>query len=520
MLGEELIKRHLLTQEKLDICLRVQRATSEKLGEIATRLGFVAESDVKIVLLETDSKALDNVHSYTDYKLPPDFLRRTKTIIQGDPGQKLYISTLHPDPAHVVKSLGEYTGKEVELVSTRVKDLLEKLYSRDEGAVDIPMALIEEEDVSKIITSILSLAVRDGASDVHLIPDGSALFVNIVVDGVPYNQAVFPISKADMIIAAIKVRSGMNVSETRVSQDGGYAFVYKAKSIDLRVSTLLLDGGEKITIRLLDKENVFKSISSLGISAVDEFMESATQSSGIVLVCGSTGSGKSTTLYSTVLSYDRIHETINTIEDPIEYRLPGIQQSQVNPRLDPPFTYASFTRTVLRHAPRKIVIGEIRDEETAKNAFTLAETGHFVLSTLHTTDVLTTIQRLEGLGVDKTLLPLLLKGILVQRLVRKICTDCNGVGCTHCRDGYSGRTLLTEFARFRKAEDVDAALNGTLKYHTFADDAVLKIGSGVTDCYEISRVSENHVLLCNGGNCVSSIRKKCALRQGAVRNAK
>lgn len=512
MLGQELIHRGLINEEKLEISLRVQGITGERLGEVLVRLGFITNDQLRDVLLDIKSEALDSDHSHTEFKLPPDFLKKTRTIIQGDPGNRLYISTLHSNPDEVIKTLEQYTGRIVELRPAKVKTILEKLYRHDEGIPDDPMDLVDDDDVAKILSAIITLAIRERASDIHIIPDDRSLYVNIVIDGIPYNHAVYPLSKADMIIAAIKVRAGMNVSETRIPQDGGYSFIYKNKSIDLRVSTLRIDGGEKVTIRILNKEDVMKNIHELGITCVNEYLEAANQSTGIVLVCGPTGAGKSTTLYSTIMSYDRIHETINTIEDPIEYRLPGIQQSQVNPKLDPPFTYASFTRTVLRHAPRKIIIGEIRDKETAQNAFTLAETGHFILSTLHTSDIPTTIKRLKGLGVDRTLLPLLLRGILVQRLVRKICTKCGGAGCGSCRDGYSGRSLLTEFARFRKPSDIDATLGEKLPYHTFATDAAIKVKAGITDCSEISRVSEGHIMLCNGGSCISGLRHRCAAR--------
>lgn len=508
-LGDLLVERKLITDEQLRISLREQNVTSDRLGEILIRLGFVRRAELSATLVELHATdVLSDDAGLIDTKAVRDILISTRTIVRGDMGSEIYIATLSNDPASVVRQLEEQTGRLVKLAPAPVMEIYERLnagYDKD-GASQ--QSLVEEEDVNKLIAALLNEALRDNASDIHIEPGECAMHIRFRIDGFLYDQHVFPITKTDRLISRLKDRCGMDVSEKRNPQDGSFSIVWRGKPVDFRVATILTSYGEKMTIRALNKENIMKDIHELGITKIDQWLELARQHNGLILVCGSTGSGKTTTMYSTIQFLDRLHKAIYTIEDPIEYRIPYVCQTQVNRKSTPPFDFAEFTRTVLRHDPEVVIVGEIRDRETAHNTLHLADTGHLVYATLHTNDVPSSISRLLGLGIDKNQLPFLLRGVLVQKLARKLCQNCFGHGCEPCRStGYKGRTLVTEFVRINDLEAVNRLMTGKEPFHSFEDDAVAKVACGETDCTEISRITGDEIRLCKGrGECIGPKR--------------
>ncbi len=251
--------------------------------------------------------------------------------------------------------------------------------------------------------------------------------------------------------------------------------------------------GEKLTLRILDRERNLKRLEDLGINKLEELKKLLKNRTGLILVCGATGSGKTTTLYSIIQYLDRMHRSINTIEDPIEYRLSFCNQAQVNTSTG--FTFSRYTKTILRHDPDVVIVGETRDAETANNIIHLADTGHLAFTTLHTNDIRSSISRLLGMDVNKQHLASVLRGGIVQRLARKICPSCQKAGCPECMGtGYKGMTLLVEFAQFDSYDDIDRVLAGDFPIHTFAMDAALKLQGGITDRAELERVLGKEML--------------------------
>lgn len=492
LLGEYLIEKNIITKEQLDIALKEQKIVKEKLGEILIRLNFAKRDDIINALLTINPQALLGEEDVFSHEVPENILIETKTVVLGNTKDALYIATLYPNPQHVVEILKNYTkNKEVILIKTSVPSILQKLNEINITKSDVIEERIhkyfEQDDIAQFINELIIDAILNRASDIHLEPQEKVFIIRYRIDGILYIMFHFPLSVYPQVVAAIKNKAGMDVAETRLPQDGSFLYQYRNRYINLRVATLPTLMGEKISIRILDREKMLLDIHELGITKLDEWLRVSQNQMGLILVCGPTGSGKTTTLYATVQWLDKLHRNVYSVEDPIEYHLPFINQVQINRRAG--LDFAMYLRTIVRHDPDVIIVGEIRDKETADNALTLADTGHLVYSTLHTNDVPSTIIRLQNLGVDINALSFLLKGILVQRLVRKVCKPCMGRGCKICNDrGYFGRTTVSEIAVFESINDIKSLLNGELKYYSFYEDAKKKVQEGVTTKEEILRV--------------------------------
>jgi general secretion pathway protein E len=354
--------------------------------------------------------------------------------------------------------------------------------------------------VIKLVNLILFEAMQARASDVHVQPYEDNLVVRMRIDGVLYDQFALPKSLQEEIIGRLKVMGRMNIAEKRLAQDGRDTVQVGDRSIDLRIASLPTSFGERIVIRLLDKSQRLYSLEELGMQpdAMKAFRDLITIEHGLILVTGPTGSGKSTTLYAALQQLNAKERNILTLEDPIEFRLEGISQTQVSDRKG--MTFASGLRSVLRQDPDVIMVGEIRDKETAVMAIQSALTGHLVFSTLHTNDAASAVARLLDLGIEPYLLSSSLVGVLAQRLVRKVCRHCSGAGCESCRKtGYAGRVgvfeLLTVNDAVRRriqeratATDIKqvAVANGM---RTLRDDGMAKASNGVTTIEEVQRVT-------------------------------
>ena len=360
----------------------------------------------------------------------------------------------------------------------------------------------DDAPIIRMLNALLTQAARDGASDIHIEPFEHHSAVRFRVDGslrevVQPNRALHA-----ALISRLKIMADLDIAEKRLPQDGRISLRLGTRAIDVRVSTLPSAFGERAVLRLLDKSGNRISLEAVGMQGetLRQFTQLIRQPHGIILVTGPTGSGKTTTLYSALSRLDAHSGNIMTVEDPIEYELPGIGQTQVNARID--LTFAKALRAILRQDPDVIMIGEIRDFETAQIAIQASLTGHLVLATLHTNDAASAVTRLTDMGVEPFLLASSLLGVLAQRLVRKLCTHCHGQGCEHCgQSGYAGRTgifelLLVDDAiraqihqRASEADIRTAALANGMTL--MRDDGERLVAAGITSAEELLRVTRD-----------------------------
>lgn len=388
----------------------------------------------------------------------------------------------------------EFIGSFVDSVSSNKNEKnlesSEKVFSLEEVSGDAPAV--------NIINSICLEALRKNASDIHLQPSNGKVLVRFRLDGVLQTMKTLDGKIYDSLVSRIKVMAGLNIMETRLPQDGRMGVALGGRHLDFRVSLVPVAGGESIVLRLFNyrKENI--SLESLGFSETTyEMLKRCVHIPyGMVLVTGPTGSGKTTTLHSLIQEMDLEHLKVITIEDPVERVIDGVDQIQVNESIG--LTFESILRRVLRQDPDVIMVGEIRDSETASLAVRAALTGHMILSTLHTNDSVGAISRLENLGVSPYLIGGVLRFVLAQRLVRRLCVKCKGTGCTECGfSGYNGRTAVSEMFEVDEtiASSVSSGHSGAgvrpiLRQQGFRElkeDAISKVKSGITDMKEIQR---------------------------------
>lgn len=512
-IGMYLIGKGLLTHEQLSIALKEQTITSGLIGDIIIRFGFCKREDVIQSMIEHCPDDLIG-NSVTNISLPQRFLEETKSIDKGNTGEIFYIATLHKNPQWVRNEAEKYLNK----LYPHDKQLKVKLVPCNKNEIDgflakcrintSPETLIdveEEDDVNKILDALINDAMEKRASDIHIIQTEETIHVKMRIDNVMHVSHILSKEAANKLFPRIKGKTFMDITQTRTTQDGSFSQIYKGRVIDFRVAIKPIKDGEKITIRILDKERICKSIDEIGLSKIvlEPWKELTRKREGLILVCGTTGSGKTTTLYSTIQHMDYIHKNICTIEDPIEYTLPFIVQTQVNRLVQPPIDFNGYVRAVLRHDPDIVIVGELRDAETVKACMDLAVSGHLVYGTLHTNDVPTTFGRLEKMGVDMGQLAYCLRAILVQKLTRVLCPKCNGATCDYCnKTGYYGQVPVAEFTTIDNAEDFKSVLENKKKYLTFDEDAVIKAQTGITDCKELSRILGKKVEYCTPNGCL------------------
>ncbi len=395
---------------------------------------------------------------------------------QPDPGAWGEVLRLHPvrqwqqlDAQSLAKRISAAyagAGSSAAAVVTEVEgeaDLARMMQALP--AVEDLLESADDAPIIRMLNALLSQAARDGASDIHIEPFERHSSVRFRVDGglrevVQPNRALHA-----ALISRLKIMALLDIAEKRLPQDGRISLRLGQRAIDVRVSTLPSAHGERAVLRLLDKSGARLSLESIGMQGptLQRFEKLIAQPHGIVLVTGPTGSGKTTTLYAALQRLDAAHSNIMTVEDPIEYELAGVGQTQVNPKID--LDFAKALRAILRQDPDIIMIGEIRDHETAQIAVQASLTGHLVLATLHTNDAVSAVTRLTDMGIEPFLLSSSLLGVLAQRLVRKTCTACQGSGCTVCgHTGYQGRTGIFELLT------VDEPLRGLIHNRTSESD--------------------------------------------------
>jgi general secretion pathway protein E len=460
------------------------------------------------------------------YPLPYAFARTQQVLLEEQSGE--FTLCVHPAslPGGVSEVLRKYPVRQVESQTAEV--LVQRIsaaYAQGESSAaavvsevesdadlsrmmqDLPAIedLLETSDdapIIRMLNALLTQAARDGASDIHIEPYERHSSVRFRVDGtlrevVQPNRALHA-----ALISRLKIMAELDIAERRMPQDGRISLRIGTRAVDVRVSTLPSAHGERAVLRLLDKSEGRLSLEALGMQGdvLSRFTRLVAQPHGIILVTGPTGSGKTTTLYAALSRLDAAHSNIMTVEDPIEYELPGVGQTQVNARID--LTFAKALRAILRQDPDVIMIGEIRDFETAQIAIQASLTGHLVLATLHTNDATSAVTRLTDMGVEPFLLSSSLLGVLAQRLVRKLCRSCQGAGCASCgQTGYAGRSgvfelLVTDDAiraqihsRASEADIRAAALAGGMCL--MRDDGERLVAAGLTSREELLRVTRD-----------------------------
>ncbi|MGF7174771.1 GspE/PulE family protein [Azospirillum doebereinerae] len=473
-----LLRKGLVTRGILDAALAEQRVTGESLGAILVRNGFLARADLNEAQVSHET-ALETPTAMGGTPIPLPLLERHAIIVTGLNAETVQVATLHEESVAERVIAAYYPGKAIQFsafVPDQYDEFLDRVRRSQNG----------EEDGDPV-GQLVARAIEAGASDIHIVPRRKTCSVFLRVDGIRRLMDETAAAPAATMAARIKDRSGMDLAERRLPQEGRFEVEHQGRPVDLRVTTVPSVDGEIIVLRLLDAERVQPNLDTLGLSRVAEWRRSVDRRHGLCLVCGPTGSGKSTTLTATVREMDRLGRAIYSIEDPVEYRMAYTGQVNVNPAVK--LDFARVVRTFMRADPDVIVLGEVRDEETAQIAVRAADTGHMVLTTLHTGSVNGAIDRLRHLGVPPHDIKGLLRGVMVQSLIRTTCQDCHGAGCPACGGGgYAGRTAISECAVFDDSAAVVAAAKGGRNWPTLFDDAVAKFHAGLTTAAELRRV--------------------------------
>jgi len=555
-LGQSLLDASVITSEVLEQALQQRKSTGESLDRCLVKMGVVSEEDL-LHFLEQHHRvpAVDLRQATPDEELvrliPVGVARKFNVVPVKREGRVLTLAMVDPSNIFAVDDLKFITGLEVQPVVTTeslLRQAIDQYYEtgeslasivrnmEDEGEnLEIVEANEDEEEgqaegagdapVVKFVNSLISDAVRKGVSDIHLEPYEKSFRVRFRLDGALYETMSIPLRMRNAVISRIKIMAELDIAERRVPQDGRIKIKMKNKTVDLRVSTLPTLFGEKVVMRILDQSNLNIDLHTFGFGeqALKAFLAAIESPWGMVLVTGPTGSGKTTTLYSALSTINRPEVNIMTAEDPAEYNLMGINQVNVNEGVG--LTFAAALRAFLRQDPNIVMVGEVRDGETGAIATKAALTGHLVLSTIHTNDAPSTIDRLVDMGIAPFLVAASLNLVLAQRLVRRICVHCRepitlhpevirelgttpaelagatiyrGAGCDHCNHtGYRGRTGVFEVMPITPALRrmiLDRASTADIRKQAVSEgmvelrgDALEKLKQGVTSAEEVLR---------------------------------
>ena len=484
-----LLRKGLVTRPILDAAMAEQRVTGESLGSILVRNGFLARADLVEAQVSHDS-ALVSPEQVGATPIPLKLLERHAIIVTGVVEDAVYVSTLHEETVAARVVAAYYPGKAIHFaafVPDHFEDFLDRVrhgQSKDSDSTAVEQVLIQ--------------AVEAGASDVHIVPRRRSYSVFFRIDGVRQLMHEGSAAQYATLAAQIKDRAAMDLAERRLPQEGRFDLECRGRGVDLRITTVPSIDGEILVIRVLDAERVQPILDKLGLTHVTGWRRAVDQRHGLCLICGPTGSGKTTTLTATVREMDRLGKAVYSIEDPVEYRVAYTGQVNVNQAVQ--LDFAHVVRSFMRADPDVIVLGEVRDEETAKIAVRAADTGHMVLATLHTGSITGAIDRLRHLGVVPHDIKNLLRSVMVQTLIRTVCATCRGAGCDACRQtGYGGRTVASEFAAFDSPAALVAAAKGQRTWPTLYQDALAKFRAGLTTAAELRRVFGSEAAGLDGG---------------------
>lgn len=554
-LGTRLVENGVITEPQLEQALRYQKQRSEegtrvRLGDILVQMGFCTDEHVaRAVSQNTGYELISLNRNPIDVMaanlITPDLAQRYGALPVGFDGEKLKVAMQNPGDLMAIDDLSLITGREIVPVvvsDDELRAVIEQFANLSAAAEPVD----EEEDAPELeglvadnvasdkpavllVSQIINGAIRAGASDIHVEPQEKSLRVRYRIDGVLHEVMQQSSSLHASVVSRIKVMASMDIAERRTPQDGRATVRVDGKVIDIRIASLPSAYGEKITLRLLNRSSQMITIDQLGFPPHDHerYMQTIALPYGFLLVTGPTGSGKSTTLYASLAVLNSLEKNLITLEDPIERRMDGLNQVQMNQKAG--MTFASGLRSILRSDPDIVMIGEIRDRETAKIAVEAALTGHFVLSTLHTNDSASAVTRLGEMGVEPFLTASSLAGVVAQRLVRVLCPRCRQAytmkreellrivpdfpigeneesvtlykakGCLSCNNtGYRGRRGVYEFLRVTEEiqqQILAGASNHTIKevairqgMTTLREDGLMKVRQGITSIEELLRV--------------------------------
>jgi len=553
MIGEILTSLGIITEKQLQSALQKQSETGEKLGKILVERGIITEQQ----LIETMEFMLGIPHVYLSRinidlevvkLLPPQIIRLHKILPISRKNNTITLAMADPLNHQAIDDVRMATDLEVVPVLASEKELdtairqylafrldpnMEKILSElKQGAKKLipgtketqSVRIIDDAPIIRMVNSILIQAVQGHCSDIHIEAQELDVRVRFRVDGELYEVLTLPKISLAAVVSRVKIMAAMDIAEKRIPQDGRFRVVIEGREVDFRISTLPTSHGEKVVMRVLDRTNAMTRIDNLGLSSSNKerLLSVSRRPHGMLLVTGPTGSGKTTTLYSVLCEINSVDKNIITLEDPIEYTLEGINQVQTNPKAG--LSFASGLRSVLRQDPDIIMVGEIRDYETAQLVVQASLTGHLVLSTVHTNSATGTVARLVDMGIEEFLLATSLAGVVSQRLVRQLCGKCcqgyvldqdaavrlgmpeasgqefyQPIGCNMCRQlGYQGRIALHEILimgpRVRAAinrgdnsDDLQAAAveEGMI---TIREDGIAKARQGLTSLEEVMKV--------------------------------
>lgn len=517
-LGDILVNTNEITEEQLKSALNSQAVSGKKIGEILVEKKYITETKIMVALsqqLRVDIVNLDNYYiDPDDTKIISEKLaKRTNSIPLKVLNDKMLVAMNDPLNIFDIEDIEMESGKKVEIVlasKVQIKNAIEKYMGRrraekavedfnKENIVNQDLELLEDtganinnSPVVRLINSLIRQALKMGASDIHIEPFENRIRVRVRIDG-DLQEILTPSKHSESaIVTRVKIIAGMNIAEKRIPQDGRIEMKIDDSTIDLRISVLPTVYGEKIVMRILDRGNFLKTKKELGFTEQNmKIFDSIVEApNGVILVTGPTGSGKTTTLYASLNELNKMNRNIITVEDPVEYKIEGINQVQVNTKAG--LHFSTGLRSILRQDPDIIMIGEIRDEETAEIAVRAAITGHLVISTIHTNDAPSTIMRLQDMGIKPFLIAASLRGVIAQRLVKRICTNCKteyaasqvekdllevegdftlykGKGCPKCyHTGYSGRIAIHEILKIDRAVREVIQNSGTIDQITVA----------------------------------------------------
>ena len=560
-LDQVLVERDIITPEQLETLRRMlKQGKGASLTDILVPLG-VEEAAIQAVIAEAnrlpferiDASEPDSIDHRFMNRLGPEFCESSLVIPIRRDGKRLVVGTASPDDVFLLddvkRRLGVVSIKHVLVTAGDIRAVLDALKETDEEeemAIDELLSDVEEDDVElvshkeeaadiddaeasptvRLVNHIIQTAVKEGASDIHIEPEETRTRVRFRIDGILFEMMHFPRKKHAAITSRLKIMANLDIAERRLPQDGSIRVILNGRQLDLRMSTIPTPKGEKTVMRILDNRAISVSLDELGFAedTLTIWRGQIAHPHGIILVTGPTGSGKTTTLYASLQQLDRSKLNISTVEDPVEYNLTGITQIQTHNTIG--MTFAKALKALLRQDPDIVMVGEIRDLETATTATQAAMTGHLVLSTLHTNDAPSSITRLINMGIEPFLAAAAVNAVLAQRLVRRICTACKrqvpvpeemrdflvmyglssetmakGMGCPRCRQtGYTGRQGLYELLVLD--DFLRDAISGNPNVTEFRrmckergmvslrEDGFGKVKDGITSVEEILRVTE------------------------------
>ena len=558
-LGEILVQQKLLTPEQLKLALEEQKRSGRKLGRVFVEQGYVTEEEISEALAKQLQIAYINLKYYNikpevTQKLTETQARRFRAIVVEDNPKSFKVGMADPTDLNAYDEISRILKREIEIAVVTESELLaivDRVYRRTgeisglaqelqaelgDSAIDFGAMMttpgVEEAPVVRLLQSVFEDATQVRASDIHIEPQERKLVIRFRIDGVLHLQTEADQKIASALVLRLKLMSGLDISEKRLPQDGRFNVKIRNAVVDIRMSTMPTQHGESVVMRLLNQGGGILTLEKLGMPAhiLERLRAMLERPHGMMLVTGPTGSGKTTTLYAALAELNTPERKIITVEDPVEYRLPGINQVQVHEKID--LTFARVLRAALRQDPDVILVGEMRDQETVETGLRGALTGHMVLSTLHTNDAVTTPIRLLDMGAPRYMVALSLQMVLAQRLVRLICESCidsvelrpaervwltqelggpkveahryvKGKGCSNCNGtGYRGRTGVYEMLEMTRPV-VDAANHAdpaqfmevatrAMGGHTLRAHAADLVIQGKTTVDEAMRISNQH----------------------------